>query len=677
MKKRLLSILLSVCMVLTLLLGFTQPAMAAGEVTLLVNTSAADDSHARGTGANYKTLAGAVAKAVSGDTIKFETDCVVDATVMIEGTTLTLDLNDKLITCGVDNSYYTNYLISVGNGGTLTVTDTGSGSGKIQYPSPIVVTSNGTVTVARGTIEAASAGNGPAIQCGSSGGTVNVSGGTVILNNGGSESYGAINSFGTVNVSGGTVVGTGATPAIKSSGTVNVSGGNISSLSSLTGSTANVTGGNIGLFRIISGGTAYVTGGTINTINNDGTLQNRNSQSLSLYVFTGGDPDTAVSSLSVTPDLGYTYGLNDVKTDSEGKIYVWLPAGKTNASVTAGGKTMSIDFRIRGEEITGLILPYPGAYGQTFAFYGTGYSGQVTWSPRATPFLPGTVYTGTFILTAVDSYTFTGMTGTFTVNGATSVTASDNTGSTLKLTVVFPETVSPQAVTVAVKRNGDVWAGHGKSLALYKDGINTYTLNSSGYNASVLPGTYDIYVGTTDTGVNITVSKGGVNSAAVNYYSVTLLTGNMTIADFTGDGTYLSGETAIISATPVPGYTWDRWSDDDTTMTNRSIIVTKQIVMTASATLTPATKPTITGVTGASLTYGYTSGSVSVAATAADGHTITGYQWYSNSANSNAGGTLISGATSASCALATGKAVGTTEYYYCVVTSTRADNNQT
>ena len=112
-------------------------------------------------------------------------------------------------------------------------------------------------------------------------------------------------------------------------------------------------------------------------------------------------------------------------------------------------------------------------------------------------------------------------------------------------------------------------------------------------------------------------------------------------------------------------------------MTNRSIIVTKQIDLTASATLTPATAPTITGVTGASLTYGYTSGSVSVAATAADGHTITGYQWYSNSANSNAGGTLISGATSPSYELATGKAAGMTEYYYCVVTSTRSDNNQT
>ncbi len=341
---------------------------------------------------------------------------------------------------------------------------------------------------------------------------------------------------------------------------------------------------------------------------------------------------------------------------------------------------MTIDLRIRGEEITSclpqLILPSPGAYGQMFDIYGTGYSGRVTWSPSATPFLPGTVYTGTFILTAVDSYTFTGMTGTFTVNGATSVTASDNTGSTLKLTVVFPETVSPQAVTVAVKRNGDVWSGHGKSFALYKDGINAYTLNSSGYNASVLPGTYDIYVGTTDTGVNITVSKGGVNSATVNYYDVNLTPGTG-IESVTGGGTYLSGETATISATLAAGYAFEKWSDNNTTMTNRSITVSAKTDLTASATLTAATAPTITGVTGASLTYSYTSGSVSVTATAADGHTITGYQWYSNSTNSNSSGTLISGATSASYELATGKAAGTTEYYYCDVTTTRTDNNQT
>ena len=91
----------------------------------------------------------------------------------------------------------------------------------------------------------------------------------------------------------------------------------------------------------------------------------------------------------------------------------------------------------------------------------------------------------------------------------------------------------------------------------------------------------------------------------------------------------------------------------------------------------PATAPTVTGAADLALTYGYTEGSVSVTATPADGHTVTGYQWYSNTTASTDGGTAIVGATSSSYAIPTGKAANTTEYYYCVVTATRTDNGQT
>ena len=164
------------------------------------------------------------------------------------------------------------------------------------------------------------------------------------------------------------------------------------------------------------------------------------------------------------------------------------------------------------------------------------------------------------------------------------------------------------------------------------------------------------------------------NNPTVNYYDVTLTKGTG-IESVAGDGTYLSGETASVSATLSDGYTWDKWSDNNTTL-NRSITVSTKAALTANAALTAATAPTVT-VTGAALSYGYSSGSVSVSATAPDGQTITGYQWYSNLTNSNTGGTAIADATSASYALATGKSVGTTEYYYCVVTSTRTDNSQT
>ena len=89
----------------------------------------------------------------------------------------------------------------------------------------------------------------------------------------------------------------------------------------------------------------------------------------------------------------------------------------------------------------------------------------------------------------------------------------------------------------------------------------------------------------------------------------------------------------------------------------------------------PATAPTVSSVTGATLVAGYGAGSVKVIATAADGHTLS-YQWYQNDANSNEGGEKIDGATSATYNIPAGKTADD-YYYYCVVTATRTDNSQT
>ena len=73
------------------------------------------------------------------------------------------------------------------------------------------------------------------------------------------------------------------------------------------------------------------------------------------------------------------------------------------------------------------------------------------------------------------------------------------------------------------------------------------------------------------------------------------------------------------------------------------------------------------------LTYGYTSGSLSVNVTApTSGHTFA-YQWYSNNTKSNSGGSVISGATSSTYVIPTGKDAGEL-YYYCVVTATKTSS---
>ncbi|MBO4915913.1 MAG: InlB B-repeat-containing protein, partial [Oscillospiraceae bacterium] len=101
----------------------------------------------------------------------------------------------------------------------------------------------------------------------------------------------------------------------------------------------------------------------------------------------------------------------------------------------------------------------------------------------------------------------------------------------------------------------------------------------------------------------------------------------------------------------------------------------------------PAGTPTVTSSADATLTYGYANGKIKVnlttptqAQTEPDGatgpvtHRIS-CQWYSNTTNSNSGGTKLDGATGSSYTIPTGKSAGT-YYYYCEVTATRIDSYQ-
>ena len=83
-----------------------------------------------------------------------------------------------------------------------------------------------------------------------------------------------------------------------------------------------------------------------------------------------------------------------------------------------------------------------------------------------------------------------------------------------------------------------------------------------------------------------------------------------------------------------------------------------------SATITIGTQP----AASTTVTEGAISGTLSVTASVSGGGLISGHQWYSNTTNSNTGGTAISGATSASFTIPTDlTAVGSPYYYYCVV----------
>lgn len=135
---------------------------------------------------------------------------------------------------------------------------------------------------------------------------------------------------------------------------------------------------------------------------------------------------------------------------------------------------------------------------------------------------------------------------------------------------------------------------------------------------------------------------------------------------------------AVAPITPTKeGYIFDGWTLDGEVY-DFSTAVTSDITLTATYELTPATAPTISAQPeNLTLTYGYTTdNTLTITANSIDEHNLS-YQWYSNTSNSNKGGSEISGATNASYSVSTGKNAGTTEYYYCVVTATRTDNSQT
>ncbi len=92
-----------------------------------------------------------------------------------------------------------------------------------------------------------------------------------------------------------------------------------------------------------------------------------------------------------------------------------------------------------------------------------------------------------------------------------------------------------------------------------------------------------------------------------------------------------------------------------------------KLPMAVQVTVTPAcSNPNITTQPSASTQTICQSGSATALSVTATGTTLT-YQWYSNTSNSNSGGTSISGATSSSYTPSTSTAG--TLYYYCIVES--------
>ncbi|MEG1298721.1 MAG: hypothetical protein RSD18_07055, partial [Anaerovoracaceae bacterium] len=116
----------------------------SGSVTLHVNSSATDDNAARGNGATYKTINGAIDKAINGDTIKLMS-AISPYSVLIDSKNLTIDFNGHQVTCGGQdygiNPYGTTKLTLIDS------SESGNGGANVTRTQAACIQPEGTSTV--------------------------------------------------------------------------------------------------------------------------------------------------------------------------------------------------------------------------------------------------------------------------------------------------------------------------------------------------------------------------------------------------------------------------------------------------------------------------------------------------------------------------------------------------
>ena len=215
------------------------------------------------------------------------------------------------------------------SGGMVTTTggNGGAGIGGGMYGAGSSITISGGTVIAKGGYNGAGIGggkNGVGSNIGISGGEVTATGGSYGAGIGGGY-YGVGSN---ITISGGTVTATGGGNAAgigggdsKDGNDITISGGTVTATEGYGG--AGIGGGNWG-----STGKVTITGGSVKTTN--GALTGVTNGTDEVY-YTVVDLTEEYGTEAAVTDVGETaYGMKDVMTDADGKIYMYLPAGETS-----------------------------------------------------------------------------------------------------------------------------------------------------------------------------------------------------------------------------------------------------------------------------------------------------------------------------------------------------------
>ncbi|WP_352399354.1 S-layer homology domain-containing protein [Anaerotignum sp.] len=562
---------------------------------------------------SYDTVENALYHAKTGETVKLLKEITLAAPASITDKSITLDLNGKKLT-----SAWAQTLTYTGTSDkTLTITDSADGGVVENTYDPkegkaLVNNSTGTVEVLGGTIRSTGV-YGYGIHNASTG-TITVSGGSVeatgdqyvsglyyfaraIDNSGG----GVVNISGTAQVTG--VTGNGyAITSNKASGVVNISGGVVSSeknfalggselgrikghvnitggeirsgIDLANGTTVNISGGTLapGKISVPSYSTLVITGGNMGFNLSGGVAVNGQVPPVTVvpYVLTiPGEGNKAVTELTVTPELDYTYGMKDFKTDDSGNLTVCLPLGKTGVSVTIDGTTYSGETVRVSEEYSNwgytatltppapsytitanpttkdfepLTIGYIAPAAQTITITNTGNSSVTLTQPTSTNYTIGALRTTTLAANGTATFIITPKTGLAVGNYNETLTVSTDHSTDATVELSFSVTAVPN-YTVTFNANGGTVSEASRSVA-------------PGTAAGTLPtptrsGRYSFNGWYTAASGGTQISAGTTVNANVTYYAHWTYTGGGGSGGVGGSSSNNNGSPVIVTP-PAP-----------------------------------------------------------------------------------------------------------------------------
>lgn len=153
-----------------------------------------------------------------------------------------------------------------------------------------------------------------------------------------------------VTINGGTII-TSSGFGIVSTAAVTINGGDVTAIGQvggISGKTVAITGGTVNANGYLNPGIdatpVYISGGSVHGTGDpaiSGTPQNNSSDRTPVYLTTvtlpGISEKAPVSSLKISVGGAlYSYGVEGMETDADGRLYLYLPAGACNLQIKAG-----------------------------------------------------------------------------------------------------------------------------------------------------------------------------------------------------------------------------------------------------------------------------------------------------------------------------------------------------